>query len=494
VLLAVLIVIVVLSLAAYRYSDMMLAEYRATDRILKNAEAKALADSGIHYAAAILTDPNAMTTIGSNPYNNSTYFQNVAVDLGNGKQGFFSVVTPAYAQNQTSTSSLAYNYGVVDEGSKLNVNALVAMDPSQGGVAYNALISLPNMTDQIAYSIIDWIDTDDNTSPGGAEDDYYMGLNPPYHCKNGPLNSIEELLLVQGVTPWLLFGDDLNRNGQQDANETASQGAFSFGWAPYITIYSHESNNDPTGNPRVYVNSNNLQTLLTSLQTALGDNNLAAYIIAYRMYGPYNGTGNATGNSSQLVQAVTQAVANGGMNAKQRISSIWSLLNSQIAIPDSNGNNVIYASLLTSANLSTALAELTTSQSATIVGRINVNTASQTVLNALPQMLPNTITTADVAAIIGSQPDPTTADDSSYQTTAWLYTTAQLTPAKLAALTPYITATSQVYRIQSVGYFDKGGPMSRIEAVVDTNSGYPRFLYYRDMTELGQGIDPRTNQ
>jgi hypothetical protein len=56
-----------------------------------------------------------------------------------------------------------------------------------------------------------------------------------------------------------------------------------------------------------------------------------------------------------------------------------------------------------------------------------------------------------------------------------------------------------VYRIQSIGYFEKGGPVARVEAVVDTNPinpglpGSPRILYYRDLTELGRAIDPRNN-
>ena len=36
------------------------------------------------------------------------------------------------------------------------------------------------------------------------------------HPKNGPLETVEELLLVRGVTPQLLFGADINRNGQLD--------------------------------------------------------------------------------------------------------------------------------------------------------------------------------------------------------------------------------------------------------------------------------------
>src|SRR5580698_1406406 len=96
VLIAVLIVIVVLTLAAYRYSDMMFAEFKATDRILKNVEAKALADSGVHYTAAILADPNGLiSTLSYNPYNNSSIFQGQLVDLGNDRKGYFSVITPA---------------------------------------------------------------------------------------------------------------------------------------------------------------------------------------------------------------------------------------------------------------------------------------------------------------------------------------------------------------------------------------------------------------
>ena len=48
VLLAVLVVVVVLSLAAYRFSDLMLAEYRAADSYTRSVQARALADSGVH--------------------------------------------------------------------------------------------------------------------------------------------------------------------------------------------------------------------------------------------------------------------------------------------------------------------------------------------------------------------------------------------------------------------------------------------------------------
>jgi len=63
---------------------------------------------------------------------------------------------------------------------------------------------------QIIDSLIDWIDTGDGDSEEeyGAEDGYYKGLEPPYSCKNGPVESIDELLLVRGFTKELLYGTD----------------------------------------------------------------------------------------------------------------------------------------------------------------------------------------------------------------------------------------------------------------------------------------------
>ncbi len=88
----------------------------------------------------------------------------------------------------------------------------------------------------------------------------------------------------------------------------------------------------------------------------------------------------------------------------------------------------------------------------------------------------------------GAAPDP------SYATTAWLLNEGNLTPAIMQGLDRYVTASSQVYRIQTLGYFDGGGPTARMEAVIDTNAGQPRLMYLRDLTELGKGYTPNTNQ
>lgn len=58
----------------------------------------------------------------------------------------------------------------------------------------------------IVDSIMDWRDKDSLHRLNGAEDEYYLSLPQPYKCKNGDFTSIEELLLVRGVTPGIFYG------------------------------------------------------------------------------------------------------------------------------------------------------------------------------------------------------------------------------------------------------------------------------------------------
>jgi type II secretory pathway component PulK len=137
------------------------------------------------------------------------------------------------------------------------------------------------------------------------------------------------------------------------------------------------------------------------------------------------------------------------------------------------------------------LDEVTTNQQAELPARINVNTAPSAVLMTLPNL-----TDADVQSIVDHRPSPSSSDppDAIYQTPAWLMTVANFTPSKMQALEKYITARSQVYRIQVLASFDGGGPSARVEAVIDSNGGRPRIIYYRDLTELGKGALMQSRQ
>ena len=64
-------------------------------------------------------------------------------------------------------------------------------------------------------------------------------------------------------------------------------------------------------------------------------------------------------------------------------------------------------------------------------------------------------------------------------------------PTRRSGASPSPAARSQVFRVQVVGYYDASGPVVRLEAVIDTNRGSPRILFWRDLTELGRGYDLR---
>jgi general secretion pathway protein K len=60
--------------------------------------------------------------------------------------------------------------------------------------------------DSIVDAILDWRDKDDLHRLNGAEKEYYESLPNPYSCKNDDFDSIEEMLLVKGITPDIFYG------------------------------------------------------------------------------------------------------------------------------------------------------------------------------------------------------------------------------------------------------------------------------------------------
>jgi hypothetical protein len=105
------------------------------------------------------------------------------------------------------------------------------------------------------------------------------------------------------------------------------------------------------------------------------------------------------------------------------------------------------------------LDKCTTRKDAEIPARVNVNTASRAVLTCLPGL-----EDSDVQTILSNRPTPGSYDvsDMTYQTSAWLLTQAKLPTSKLKALERYVTARTQTYRVQALGYFDQGGPVGML--------------------------------
>ena len=93
--------------------------------------------------------------------------------------------------------------------------------------------------DTIVDSILDWRDADDFHRVNGAENDYYRSLPEPYDCKNAYFDTVEELLLVRGVTPELFFG-----RRAKEGKEGEQQGGAAIGLKNVFTVFSSTPNVD----------------------------------------------------------------------------------------------------------------------------------------------------------------------------------------------------------------------------------------------------------
>ena len=95
---------------------------------------------------------------------------------------------------QFSDGSAQYRMQIVDAGSLLNVNTATATQ----------FALLPLTQDQVD-SLLDWREAGTQPRADGAKDAYYNALTQPYNAKLGPLDTVNELLLVKGWTGQTLY-------------------------------------------------------------------------------------------------------------------------------------------------------------------------------------------------------------------------------------------------------------------------------------------------
>lgn len=496
VIIAVLIVIVVLSLAAYRFTDLMSAEFRAAARSQDAAQVRHAARSGIHYATAMLADANILYgQLGGNPFADGAIPPQVVRTADQPtKEARFTLA----AVVPDGSGGFAQRFGcVTDESGRLNINTLIAADKS-GQVLYDALMKLPNMTADLADAIVDWVDEDDDARESGAESDYYLGLGQPYRAKNGPLNSLEELLLVRGMTPQILFGNDRNRNGLPDDDPNA--GSFDRGLIDLLTVYGRELNIAADGSLRININEADDLVALYQKLTARLPAELADFIMAYKMYTVTASTGRqptnvVAGGAAELNAAVQTSLAGIATN-RRRAKTLLDLVTSSVTLPRVPGSDPSAPQVMVPSPFAdpARFAELfgilmdrtTTTTTVELVPRVNINTAPREVLVALPGM------TEEEADAILAQRDQQSPTDPGTISAAWAVTSGAVSQDTFRKVEKYVTGKTMVYRIQSVGYFARGGPTARVEAVIDTNQGSPRVLYFRDLTDLDspRGFEP----
>jgi len=153
---------------------------------------------------------------------------------------------------------------------KFNPNGLITrygnVDPKKRDQLERLLVLLrhdPGVID----AILDWLDPDEQRRTLGAEREYYMLLKPPYAPKNGPLDSLGEMLLIKGVSPAIFYGTD-DKEGLRN----------------YLTVYPGL---DPRTNidPKININTASLPVLM-SLSPKV-DQAMAQAVLDYRRFQPF---------------------------------------------------------------------------------------------------------------------------------------------------------------------------------------------------------------
>jgi hypothetical protein len=318
------------------------------------------------------------------------------------------------------------DYGLTDESGKINLNS----------ASEEMLLKLPGMTAELAASIIDWRDEDSEITPGGAEDEYYLLLSESYNCKNSPLETVDEILLVKGASEDLLYGEDTNLNSILDDNENDGDlsdpsdnrnGRLDAGFYDYVTVYSVEINLDSEGNQRININD---------------------------------------GGSREDLQGVLQGVVD-----EERALEIMNLVPTNPRY--SNILEFYFSTGLKSEEFSQMVDRLTTSDEESFPGLVNVNTAPKAVLLCLPEL-----EESDVEALLSRR-----NSDQGLDSIAWI--TEVLDQEKAVAVGSYITTRSFQYSADILGIAANGRAYKRYKAVFDMSRQTPRIVYWKSMTHFG---------
>jgi type II secretory pathway component PulK len=231
------------------------------------------------------------------------YFAGIPVGADpNNPDGWFWIVRPQYDEDDLPL------YGLVDECSKFDINKFGSVNTSAGTVAltldqnqgtfYNGFTMLAGTTDEMANSVIDWRDADeDSTNITGQESQYYLTLPEPYYAHNGDFENVEEMMLVYGVNSTWLFGDGTGEPKMGDApgeimgTSTIEDPQLGRGVYDLLTVNSYSAGTGTITSARGLINPNTapravLQALINS---AGGDYSTAEAIIGYRQTMGING-------------------------------------------------------------------------------------------------------------------------------------------------------------------------------------------------------------
>ncbi len=402
----------------------------------------------------------------------------------------FSVVAARYDGPEDTM-----RFGLTPESAKLDLNH--ASD-AQLELLFTPLLldlQVENAPELIA-AILDWRDEDSEAREGGAENEYYNDLEPAYNAKNGPFDTVEELLLVKGITAAVLYGEDVNRNGILDENEEDGEDSFpyydngdgmlDYGIAPFLSVWAREADVSLDNQPRI--------SLL------LDGGTIQAKLAEYEASGDPNEYGYEDEEVGIPLSAATMAFIAGiagNQSVIQQMRSVADLYSggeeegeSELEV-DPNDPNApagggtppeLAGSPMDPNELAYVMDRLTirSPQEAgqPIYGLINVNAAPMRVLLTIPGMTEET-----AAAIVVGRSE---VDAALLATPAWLVISETLDAGTFKQIAPYLTAKAYQFHVEVVGYADHLKIAKRMEWIIEMVGPLAQIKYHRDLTRLGR--------
>ena len=234
----------------------------------------------------------------------------------------------------TNDTNTTFRMEIVDAASLININTAPEAQLQQ----------LPILTEQVDC-LLDWREPSAAARPDGAKDSYYNNLSTPYNTKLGNLNSVSELLLVSNWTANDLYTTNTGTTSTSGIVFANASGT-TLPLVAFLTTQSGAPNTTVTGAARTNLN---LRTLNPAVFTQIG------------------------------IPATTAAT----LVARAPFTSFAQVL----TVPGLAPN--VLTQLLDSA---------TFAPGTRLVGKINVNTASESVLETIPN-----VSTATAQAIVAQQ-------------------------------------------------------------------------------------------
>lgn len=184
---------------------------------------------------------------------------------------------------------------IIDQSGLLQVNALVGEDGQYNEAVRESFVRLLVLAggvdeedaENITDAVKDWLDVDDEVTRFGAESATYLSRQRPCKCKNGPIENLAELLLVQGMSEAIMYGGEAGPGIAASLTPHGNDGTVNINTAPPSVLWAVAVNMDAEmveGMDEYRRDSGNDLSSSLWYQNVRGDVNIAGAVVQSRYF------------------------------------------------------------------------------------------------------------------------------------------------------------------------------------------------------------------